>query len=53
VQPTDQTLPLELSHQIAGIPGIARLAPQRIVPALVEGRRVNLSRSIPSRIFRY
>jgi putative ABC transport system permease protein len=42
VQPTDQTLPLELSHQIAGIPGIARLAPQRIVPALVEGRRVNL-----------
>ena len=42
VQPTEQTLPVNLAQQIAGIPGIARLAPQRIVPALVEGRRVNL-----------
>src|SRR5437588_6632472 len=35
VQPTEQTLPVNLAQQIAGIPGIARLAPQRI-PALVE-----------------
>ncbi len=42
VQPTTETLPVDLHGQIAGIPGIARVAPQRIVPALVEGRRVNL-----------
>jgi putative ABC transport system permease protein len=42
VQPTEQTLPVNLAQQITGIPGIARLAPQRIVPALVEGHRVNL-----------
>src|SRR4249920_3938032 len=34
VQPTDQTLAANLARQISSIPGIARVAPQRIVPAL-------------------
>ncbi len=42
VQPTEQTLPADLARQIAEIPGVARVAPQRIVPALVEGNAVNL-----------
>jgi putative ABC transport system permease protein len=49
VQPTDQTLPVDLGEQIAGILGIARVAPQRIVPALVEGP--SLSLRIPSAPF--
>src|SRR5262245_38010887 len=39
VQPTDQTLAGDLAERIAAIPGIARVAPQRIVPALVDGRK--------------
>jgi putative ABC transport system permease protein len=42
VQPTDATLPADLAQRIAAVPGIARVAPQRIVPALVEGQNVNL-----------
>jgi putative ABC transport system permease protein len=42
VQPTDATLPANLAQRIAAVPGIARIAPQRIVPALVDGRVVNL-----------
>ena len=42
VQPTDETLPADLAQRISAIPGVARVAPQRIVPALVEGRRANL-----------
>ena len=42
VQPTDATLPAELAQAIAAIAGVARAAPQRIVPALVEGQRANL-----------
>jgi putative ABC transport system permease protein len=42
VQPTDATLPADLVQRIASVPGIARVAPQRIVPALVEGQNVNL-----------
>jgi putative ABC transport system permease protein len=42
VQPTQETLAADLADKIARIAGIARVAPQRIVPALVEGRRVNL-----------
>src|SRR5712692_6452563 len=51
VQPTDQTLAADLAQQIAGIPGIARVAPQRIVPALVEGHAVNLIAFDPARDF--
>lgn len=42
VQPTDETLPADLAQGIAAIPGIDRVAPQRIVPALIEGHVVNL-----------
>src|SRR5947209_7935803 len=51
VQPTDQTLAVDLGQQIAGIPGIARVAPQRVVPALVEGRPINLIAFDPTRDF--
>ena len=42
VQPTDATLPADFAQRIAAVPGIAAIAPQRIVPALVEGRAANL-----------
>lgn len=51
VQPTDETLPADLAQRIADVPGIARVAPQRIVPALVEGRGVNLIAFDPLRDF--
>ena len=42
VQPTEQTLPADLVRQIAGIPGVTRVTPQRVVPAVVDGHVVNL-----------
>jgi putative ABC transport system permease protein len=51
VQPTDHTLAVDLGRQIAAIPGIARVAPQRVVPALVEGRAFNLIAFDPARDF--
>src|SRR5262245_225533 len=42
VQPTDATLPADLGPSIAAIAGVAKLAPHRIVPARVDGRRANL-----------
>jgi len=42
VQPTDETLPTGLAARIAAIPGVGKVAPQRIVPALVEGNAANL-----------
>jgi putative ABC transport system permease protein len=51
VQPTDETLPADLAKRIAAIPGVARVAPQRIVPALVEDRRANLIAFDPARDF--
>ena len=50
VQPTDQTLPADLAQRIAAVPGIARVAPQR-VPALVENRTVNLIAFDPAHDF--
>src|SRR5262249_32636489 len=35
VQPTDETLAADLAQPIAAIPGIAAVAPQRMVPMLV------------------
>jgi len=51
VQPTDETLPADLAQRIAGIPGVAQVAPQRIVPALVERHDVNLIAFDPAQDF--
>lgn len=51
VQPTDATLAADLAQRIAAVPGIARIAPQRIVPAQVDGRVVNLIVFDPARDF--
>src|SRR5262244_3475837 len=51
VQPTDETLPADLAQRIAAIAGIAQVAPQRIVPALVEGHVVNLIAFDPAQDF--
>jgi putative ABC transport system permease protein len=51
VQPTDETLPADLANRIAAVPGIAAVAPQRIVPALVEGRTANLIAFDPAHDF--
>jgi putative ABC transport system permease protein len=51
VQPTDETLPADLAQRIAAIPGVAQVAPQRIVPALVEGQNVNLIAFGPAQDF--
>jgi putative ABC transport system permease protein len=51
VQPTDATLPADLAPRIAAIAGIARVARQRIVPALVEGQPANLIAFDPAHDF--
>jgi putative ABC transport system permease protein len=51
VQPTDETLAADLAARIAAISGVAQVAPQRIVPALVEGHIVNLIAFDPARDF--
>ena len=49
VQPTDETLPADLAQRIAAIPGVGQVAPQRIVPALVQGNAANLIAFDPAR----
>jgi putative ABC transport system permease protein len=51
VQPTDETLADGLAQPITAIPGISLVAPQRIVPALVEGQAANLIAFDPARDF--
>jgi putative ABC transport system permease protein len=51
VQPTDETLAAELAQRISAIPGVARVAPQRIVPALVEGNKTTLIAFDPAQDF--
>jgi putative ABC transport system permease protein len=51
VQPTDETLAANLAARIAAIPGVAQVAPQRIVPARVEGDNVNLIAFGPAQDF--
>jgi putative ABC transport system permease protein len=51
VQPTSETLPAALAERIAAVPGVAEVAPQRIVPALVEGRTANLIAFDPAHDF--
>lgn len=42
VQPTDLTLDASLGEKLGRVPGIARVAPQRLVEAGVEGRAIRL-----------
>ena len=51
VQPTDETLAVNLAERIAATPGVATVAPQRIVPSLIDGRQVNLIAFDPARDF--
>jgi len=51
VQPTDETLAAELAQRIAAVPGVARVAPQRVVPTLVEGNSATLIAFDPARDF--
>src|SRR6516162_10304705 len=51
VQPTDATLAAELAQRIAAVPGVARVAPQRVVPTLVEGNSATLIAFDPTRDF--
>jgi putative ABC transport system permease protein len=51
VQPTDETLDASLAASLAGIAGVARVAPQRIVPSLVDGHPVELIAFDPAHDF--
>jgi putative ABC transport system permease protein len=51
VQPTDETLDASLAASLAEIAGVARVAPQRIVPSLVDGRPVELIAFDPAHDF--
>ena len=51
VQPTDATLPADLADKLTAMPGVARVAPQRIVPALIDGHSANLIAFEPARDF--
>ena len=42
VQPTEETLDQSEGNRLGGIMGVARVAPQRLMPVVVEGHRVNL-----------
>jgi putative ABC transport system permease protein len=42
VQPTDLDLDIALGERLRSVPGVARVAPQRLVRAGVEGRAINL-----------
>jgi putative ABC transport system permease protein len=51
VQPTDETLDVSVAASLAAIAGVARVAPQRIVPSLVDGRPVDLIAFDPAHDF--
>src|SRR5215467_6519523 len=51
VQPTEQTLDIGLAERLAAVVGVARIAPQRIVPMLVDGRPANVVAFDPTRDF--
>src|SRR5262249_54898181 len=51
VKPTAKARPADLGQRIAGISGVAQVAPQRIVPALVEGHDINLIAFDPAQDF--
>jgi putative ABC transport system permease protein len=51
VQPTDETLPADLAKPLAAIAGVERVAPQRIVPILVDGQPSNVIAFDPAQDF--
>lgn len=51
VQPTEETLPAGLAEQIGAVRGVAQVAPQRIVPTLIEGRTASLIAFDPAHDF--
>ena len=51
VQPTDATLDIALQQELAAITGIARIAPQRLVPSLVDGHSVSMIAFDPEQDF--
>jgi putative ABC transport system permease protein len=51
VQPTDLDLDGSLGETLSALPGIAKVAPQRLVRAGVEGRAINLIAYDPARDF--
>jgi putative ABC transport system permease protein len=42
VQPTEESLDASMAGRLASIPGVARVAPQRLVSAMVEGQELRL-----------
>ena len=42
VQPTEESMDASMAGQLASIPGVARVAPQRMVSAMVEGQELRL-----------
>ena len=42
VQPTDASLDANMAKSLAAIPGVARVAPQRIVPSMIDDHAANL-----------
>jgi putative ABC transport system permease protein len=42
VQPTEESMDASMAGRLASIPGVARVAPQRLVTALVEGQEYRL-----------
>ena len=51
VQPTEETLAADLAVPLGAIAGVARVAPQRIVPILVDGQPGNVIAFDPVRDF--
>lgn len=51
VQPTDETLRSDLADHLAAMPGITRVAPQRLIPVLIDGLPANLIAFDPARDF--
>jgi putative ABC transport system permease protein len=51
VQPTDLDLDASLGETLRALPGVAKVAPQRLVRAGVEGRAINLIAYDPARDF--
>jgi putative ABC transport system permease protein len=51
VQPADETLADDLAKPLAAIAGVARVAPQRVVPILVDGQPSNVIAFDPAQDF--
>jgi len=51
VEPTDETLDAGTAAALGAIPGVARVAPQRMVRAAAEGRQLNLIAFDPANDF--